>query len=128
MTSDKSERERVIDGLREFADFLEAYPTVRADEQRFMIYAQNREVLANYARLTTWEKDYGNGDTGYFTLRKRFGSGAVLEVFTDRSHVCRRVVTGRRIVPARPAVEEHEEDVVTWECDGSLLGDALENA
>src|SRR4051812_18673103 len=69
-------RERAIAG-RQFADFLEAHPTVEATEQRFLIYVQTRDELADYARLTTWEKGYDSGD--WFMLRKRFGSGAVLE-------------------------------------------------
>lgn len=113
-----TERELVIQGLREFADFLEAHPTIPASQQNFLSYVYTREELAKIARLTSWQKVY-EGDN-YFTLRKTFSSGARFDVYTERSQVCRKVVTGTRTVAATP---EHEEEIVEWVCeDAALLG------
>jgi hypothetical protein len=112
-------RELAIAGLRQFADFLDAHPTVETREQRFLIYVESREELADYARLTTWEKVYESND--WFMLRKRFGRGAVLEVYTDRSKVCRKVVKGTRLVPPQPATDAYEEEIVEWVCDDASL-------
>lgn len=63
-----------------------------------------------------------------FGLRKRFGEGLVkLEVTTSRSNVCTKRVVGKktRTVAARPAEPEKviEEDIVEYDCPGSLLKD-----
>ena len=105
-------------GLRELADFLDANPQLELTTPSHMIYVSERDKLAEIARQGSWAKTY-RGD--YFNLVKTFSGDVTLEVFTDRDAVCRKVVTGHRVVPAQPATEEHTVEIVEWVCDDALL-------
>lgn len=100
-----------IQGLRDCANFLEQRPTIDVPNYAVMnIFVDTKEAIAAHARAATWEKIYLEN---WFTLSKKFGD-VTLEVNTARETVCRRVIKGKKIVPARA---EHEVDVVEWECD-----------
>jgi len=109
-------RAEVIAGLRQIADFLEQHPGVPApDYSTLNSRAGTKEQIAAIARLATWRKDYGDN---YFSLHKEFPGDLALDVYTERSTVCRKVVTGRRMLPAEP---EREVEVYEWICDEPLL-------
>jgi len=56
-------------------------------------------------------------------LVREFGGDVSLHVNAARSTVCRRVVTGTKVIPARP---EHTVEEVEWVCeDQSLLADSV---
>lgn len=110
-----------IAGIRALADFLEAHPEVVFTGQTFLSYT-DRDGLVAAAKCGTWRKDYTSDN--FFTLDKNFGGGVHLHVYTEREAVCRKVVTGTRIVdaePAKPAVPAHEEPIEEWICDEALL-------
>jgi hypothetical protein len=121
--AEMTDRELVIAGLREFADFLDAHPAIPATPQKFLCCILDRDEFLKLARVTSWRKVYESPN--FFTLRKTFGSGAELDVYTDRENVCRKVVKGTRFVAAQPATEAHEEEIVEWVCEeASLLAGA----
>lgn len=112
------QRRDFLDGLRELADFLEAHPGLPVPgAQNHSVYVFTKEQLAAAAREpgVRWQKN-GSGD--YFKLTVTFSGEQSYEVFTERAEVCRKVVTGKRTLPARP-----EQDVETyeWVCDEPLL-------
>lgn len=112
-----SERNDFIKALRDCADFFEQHPGIPMPRYTTMnIFHSTREALADYARMATWEKVY-NGE--WFFLRKEFGAHLTLDIATSRETVCRRVVTGTTILPARP---EQEVETVEWVCEEALLG------
>ena len=51
------------------------------------------------------------------TVSRQFSEQITLAVFAPRARVCRRVVTGMRILPARM-------EIVEWQCDPLLPSDA----
>lgn len=124
--------ETLADGLRAFADWLEQNPEVEAYEPKILLQADTRaDVVALTHKLPGMvEKD----ELGpYFTITARFGLLTVWAAVA-REQVCRRVITGKRVIPAevipavaaKPAVTvpEHEEDIVEWKCD-PLLASAI---
>lgn len=104
----------MIDGLRAMADFLECFP----DVPQPVLMNGNAFVdavdLPRLARLTSWRKAY-MGE--WFALAKDFGGGVTLDINVQREQVCKKVVTGTRIVPAVEAQPEHEEQIEEWICD-----------
>ena len=112
MTPEIDRRQAFIDSLRACADFLESHPSVKAPRYITMnVFVDTREELAEQARSATWNKVFG--DT-WFSLTKSFGEHLSLDITCGREVVCRKVVTGTRVVPAQPeqVVEEY-----AWECD-----------
>ena len=111
-----SRRSAFIQSLRECADFLEQHPSVHVPRYVTLnVFVNTRDEIADHARATTWEKVY-NDD--WFYLRREFGCDLSLDITTSRETVCRKVVTGKTLVPAKP---EHEIDVVEWICDDVSL-------
>ena len=90
----------VSESLRALATFLEEHPEIDMDGQNITLlkYCMERDEVATIARAGSWQK-----------------------VYTDRAQVCRRVVVGKRTVPAVPAQPAHEEDIVEWVCEDEPL-------
>ncbi len=121
-TPDIDNRTLFIQGLRDLASFYDAHPQVPPPYQhQVMVFTDDKATLAAIAKAGNWEKVWSDS---WFSLKKAFGESLLLEIYVDRSVVCRKVVTGTRVVPATPATEEREEEVTEWVCDDvSLLGD-----
>lgn len=111
------ERRDYITGLRELADFIEAHPELPSPwGGGHNAFVENKADLANIARAgARWDKGV-SGD--YFYLRKQFSGGTTYEINVSRDQVCRKVVTGTRIEPAKP---EQEVETYEWVCDEPLL-------
>ncbi len=110
------ERDDVIQGLRELADFLEQHPDVPAPAYNTLnAQAWSKEALTLAARAASWTKDYNDN---YFSLRRMFPGYLTFDVYVERNTICRKVVTGTRLEPAQP-----EREVETYErvCDEPLL-------
>lgn len=114
MTTD--ERAIYVKGLRELADFIESREdvpvpctNVQAD-----IFVRAKADLVNIARVGRWQKRQV-GD--YMCLFVEFTGGHTFDVNIEREEVCRKVVTGKRLVPAQP---EHEVEEYRWECESLL--------
>ena len=88
-----------------------------------------RQVLADTARaLGQCNKVY---DDTNITVSRQFSEQVTLAVFAPRARICRRVVLGDRILPARilPATAEvripaSRVEIVEWRCDPLLPEDA----
>lgn len=117
-TASETERRDYVQGLRELADFIEAH----LDVPRPWPSAQNAFIadktgLAAIAKACggRWEK---NVTSEFFFIRKSFSGGHAYEVNVSRERVCRKVSTGTRIEPAKPA---EEVETFQWVCDEPLL-------
>lgn len=114
--SENERRAEFIQGLRDFAAFLEAQPAVPAPCFVSMnSFVSGREEIAKQIRLSSWEKVYNKT---LFSLRKHFGRDVMFDITTTRATVCERIVTGQEVIPATP---EQVVDVVEWRCADSLL-------
>src|SRR4051812_4960505 len=105
------EREAFIQGLRQFADFLERTPAAPLPTRTMNAYVESKEALVAVAKSGSFEKavlDY------WFMLRKRFGPISY-ELNIEREKVCERRVVGTREEPAKTV------EIVEWECAESLL-------
>lgn len=115
-----------IDGLRSLARFLEEHPEINANYNTLQVDVFT-DKLAEVAR-----SGYGmlakETRTDWFSLRKSFSQSVWMYWNTSREKVCKRVVTGTKIIPAKPErllPAEPEQVVETWEwqCPDSLLRD-----
>lgn len=108
-----------IQGLRAAADFFETHPDVQAPRYTVMnVFLNTREDMATQARAASWQKEYNDS---WFLLRKDFGADLRLEINTQRETVCRKVVTGSEVVPAKPAVPASVRETFEWVCDDASL-------
>jgi hypothetical protein len=123
-------RREFIQGLRALADFYQQNPRAYYDGMHLTLnmYIGGREarpILVEMARLFGHcRKTY---DDRTVTLSRPFGEQITLAVFAPRERVCRRLVTGVRVLPACtvPATNElhipaRREPLVSWLCDPLL--------
>jgi len=110
----------ISDSLRALANFLEDNSDIDVTDQNINLlkYVLTREKLVEMARVSSWKKVYTHD---WFELHKDFGNGISLQVYTDRANVCKRVVVGKRIVPAVEAQPDRIEDDVRWVCEDEPL-------
>jgi hypothetical protein len=115
-------RHEVITRLREFADFLEAHPDAPApyaDGIRFDVFALNKEEFVKYAKAIGGKLEKIHDYSTTMVLRRQFGQ-IEYDINVAREEVCKRVVTGKKLVAAVEAVPEHEEDITEWRCTSIL--------
>lgn len=119
VTEKNDERRRAcVSGLRQLADFIEANPSLPVPYgDNLNVFVGGKDDLARLARVggVRWEK---NATADYFYLKTYFDGGHSYEINIERQKVCRKVVTGTRVEPAKPSqvVEEFH-----WVCDEPLL-------
>ena len=110
------ERTAFIQALRDCANFYKQRPGIQAPAYvELNVFLNTKEEIAAHARLAAWEKVYKDS---FFLLRRRFGDRFCLEMNIQRDEVCRKVVTGTRVVPA---TEERTVEIVEWVCDEPVL-------
>lgn len=112
-----------VQKLRLLADFYEKhqdYPEVYIgsalcyDRQQFLKIAQERGYV---------EKDFTESFAG---LSIKLADDFKVNFIIYREAVCERKVVGKRTV-AGYRIEDHEEDIVEWECHPLLKGDGGES-
>jgi hypothetical protein len=110
------ERQALIQGLRDFADFLESNEGVPTPcGSGFDAFVQTKEELAAAARaIGNSTKEVLNQ---WYYLHKAFGP-VRYDVNIAREKVCVKKVIGTKTVP------QHTEEIVEWECSDSILGEA----
>jgi hypothetical protein len=127
-------RRQFIEGLRAVANFYEQNPGAWYDGMHLTL---NMYVWGRSARKTLAEMARAFGqcnkvyDDNNITLSRQFSEQVTLAVFAPRAKVCRRVVLGTRILPARivPATEEvripaSSVEILEWQCGPLLDQDA----
>jgi hypothetical protein len=123
-----------IQGLRAVAKFYEDHPNAWYDGMHLTL---NMFVWGRSARKTLAEMAMAFGhcnkvyDDTNITVSREFSEQVTVAVFAPRAKVCRRVVLGARVLPARivPATEEicipeARVEIVEWQCDPLLQDDA----
>ena len=107
----------LIDGLREFADFLETRPDLPfvTDPSPFNLFAATRDTLVAAVKVAggKFEKNYGGE---WFYMRRFFGP-LRFDIYAAREQVCEARVIGKKIIPAIP---ERIVDDIEWTC-GEVL-------
>jgi hypothetical protein len=127
-------RRHFIEGLHAVAKFYEQNPDAYYDGMHLTL---NMYVWGGAARKTLAEtaRAFGQCDKIYddnnVTVSRQFSEKVTVSVFAPRGKVCRRVVLGERMLPARivPATEEvripaGRVEIVEWRCDPLLPDDA----
>jgi len=128
--TDFERRRQFIEGLRAVARFYEENPDAWYDGipitlNMYVWGREARDVMARTVKvLGSCTKNY---DDTNMTVAKKFTDQVTLSLFAPRAKVCRRVIVGSRILPARvvPASAELRlpacsEEMVEWECDPIL--------
>ena len=123
-TSTESAAQRAADyvaGLRELADYLELHPELvpQYGGQHVYMHADNADQFSALVSELGGRREK-EADDYHIGVTRRFGPHEY-DLYVDREQVCRKVVTGTRVVPARPAEPESVEDVVEWVCDDPIL-------
>lgn len=134
------QRDEMVSSLRQLADFIEekgedlpylnvsigAYEYGDYDETTYKHLPDTiKAKMAGYARaLKPCKKDFSGQS---FALTRKFGILTV-RIAAEREKVCRKIVTGTKVVPAYTIPERIEEEA-EWVCDEPLLAiaDALES-
>lgn len=123
--AENKQRNAVIQGLRELADFLALHPDVPCDSYgvSMQVYGLNKDDLVRAVRAggVEWRKlHFGS----YFELRATFSGEVSIGLNTDREQVCEKRVVGQETVevpdPDAPKVTV-TRDVIEWDCT-PLLG------
>lgn len=121
----------IVQDLRDLADFLEARPEIAEQvcPVNVNVFVYSRKEMALAARAFGKADKVIVGD--WMCLRRVFGQ-VTLDVNVTREKVCRKVVTGTRVIsasvlPAREetVVPETVEEIVEWQCD-PILGEQPE--
>lgn len=133
MSDEQLRRREFVQGLRAVAEFYEKNPSAWYDGMHLTLnmYVWGRaarKALIETARLFgCCNKTY---DENNITVSRQFSEQVTLAIFAARARVCRRVVLGSRILPARimPATSEvripaSTIEIVEWECDPLLKDD-----
>ncbi len=128
---DQTRRRHFIEGLRAVADFYEQNPDAYYDGMHITLnmYGVARHTLCEMGRV------FGPCNRRYddrnLTVSRQFNEQITVAVLVPRAQVCRRVVTGVRMLPARtvpPAKEVRlpasTVDIVEWKGDPLLPDDA----
>ena len=131
---DQRRRRHFIEGLRAVADFYEQNVDAYYDGMQITL---NMYVWGGAARHTLREmaRAFGQCNKVYddrnVTVSRKFSEQITVAVFAPRAKVCRRVVTGACMLPARivPPTKEIRIppvriEIVEWQCDPLLPGDA----
>jgi hypothetical protein len=132
--TDQRRRLHFIEGLRAVADFYEQNVDAYYDGMPITL---NMYVWGGAARHTLREmaRAFGQCNKVYddrnITVSRKFSEQITVAVFAPRAKVCRRVVTGARMLPARivPATKEirippARIEILEWQCDPLLPDDA----
>ena len=115
---DQQERTAVIQGLRDLATFLESKPGLP------MPYSIAALISVHAHEIPAIVREIGNSvktfDEKWAGFKRNFGGNVHYEIFTARENVCKRVVVGKRQIPA-VTIEAHDQDIVEWDCGGSVF-------
>lgn len=128
------ERTAYTNGLRAFADWLDAHPEVPLPNDGKSSFSalgsfvldddQARETLAAVARALPGKVDKDYSGESYMRVHGVV-DGIHVSYVCNREAVCERVVVGQRTVSKEVPVayEEREvtEDVVEWRCDDGIM-------
>lgn len=116
---EKQHAEEYIEGIRAMADFFELHPELvpSGGSVTVNLFPKSLAEVARggYGKLEKREKGK------WFCLARNFSPSVAVEWNQPREEVCKRIKVGTTIVPAQPAVPEHEVDVFEWHCPPSLL-------
>ena len=133
MSPEQLRRRHFIEGLRAVAEFYEQNADAYYDGMHITLnmyaWGAARHTLREMARaFGQCNKHY---DDHNVTVSRQFNEQITVAVFAPRARVCRRVVTGERLLPARivPATNEirippARIEIVEWQCDPLLPDDA----
>jgi hypothetical protein len=133
LSSEQRRRREFIEGLRAVAQFYEENPGAWYDGMHLTL---NMYVWGRAARKTLTETARAFGrcnkvyDDNNITVSRQFSEQVTVAVFAAKARVCRRVILGARILPARvvPATGEvhipaSRVEIVEWQCDPLLRHD-----
>jgi hypothetical protein len=134
MNKEQHRRLHFIQGLRAVATFYEENPNAWYDGMHLTL---NMFVWGRAARKTLAEtaKAFGQCNKIYddtnITVSRQFSEQVTVAVFAPRAKVCRRIVVGARVLPARivaateeVCIPEARVDIVEWQCDPLLQNNA----
>lgn len=119
---DEDDKAKVIAGLRQLADFLEATPDALLDfAPTIAFYGATPEAIRALARSGgKFDKQYVGG---ILEVSRSFEGGVKYEMNISREQVCTARVVGTREVertdPNAPKITV-TEDVVEWDCEPLL--------
>lgn len=111
------DRDKLCQGLRELATFLETHHEIPLPPWGVSItgFVGSRDELRAACRNIGTAEKHWYGAT--LSIRKNFGPVS-LDIDISREKVCKRVVKGQEWIP--PSVGHHQ-DVIEWVCDEPIF-------
>jgi hypothetical protein len=122
------DRDALVAGLREAADFIEArgveLPINTYDIECGVTTWMYGDAFENRLKLRKIAKVLGKAEKvysgGYFDIKRNFGPFHI-KFTADRKVVCEAKVVGQKVIPAREATPEKIVDKIEWVCTDPLL-------
>lgn len=130
LIDDRTPRQKYVDSLRTFADFLETHPNLELPTTQKLFVFPPKSAMGEYAR--TMGKCRKSADESYFNLTLDFLPSLQYEPTWYRNQVCERVIVGQKEV-TEDIVEvvgkrTVTKDVVEWKCPKVLRPMTLEDS
>lgn len=118
----------LIDGLTNLAEFLDAnpdFPTLVATGVFWKRFETKDELQSAIRLLGKTEKQYSDITASFrrYFNKKSDVQGIWIDLDISRELVCRKVVKGTKIIPARPATEARVVEDYEWICDEPVLAE-----
>jgi hypothetical protein len=122
-----AERDKLVAGLRELADFIEQRGLELPIDANFLpsltVYLYDTPDGTAREKMRKVARNIGHARKGtlpgFYDLQRDFGPVSLL--FTaPRGAVCQRIVTGTKQIEEQ-VIPAHEEEIVEWICDDPIL-------
>src|SRR3970040_2760239 len=123
-------RDELVEGLRAIADFIEEKglelpidtPYLALEKYIYQNYSSSRHPRTQRQELQRAAITLGRAEKEFeynFTLTRNFGEFVKLRFSVPRETVCKRVVKGKRHIPAQ-TTEAYDEEIVEWICTDQI--------
>ena len=113
-----------ISQLRQLASWLESYGDDLPEPEPWGLqaYVQFRFTTKEDLHRAIIGKGKFTKDfySDVFAMRKALGHDTLISFKISRDEVCTKKIV-RKLVPAQPAIEEHEVEEEVWDCPKSIL-------
>jgi hypothetical protein len=109
-----SDLDEFVQGLRDLADFYEAYPDLEIPRwtNLYTFYDTIEDAPGVAASMAPCDKNYTES---FFQLSKKFGKHLTLLASWDRDVVCKKIQVGVKEIPEQ-IIPAHTEPVYEWDC------------
>ena len=121
------DKQKTIDGLHELIRALETNSDLNPYLGTIVQRVDSKEEMRSIIKAVggKWTKRADDSD---FEMVREFGNAFSLMIYASHEQICKRVVTGTKMVPEAvveateaKVIPAHEVEIVEWVCPDSLM-------